>query len=146
MDVEARTALEATRLFAAALREVRRRYGAETGQGALTQKAFAKMLGISGERPEERYRLYESADREPPLWILTALRRVTGYSLDAIIAQLPAGRPLGAIPATTPARRRVSPRPKERPPPPPLPGSIHDRRASDRARPRPNGPARREGD
>jgi hypothetical protein len=90
------TTLEARRLFASALCEARRRYGKETGQGEITQKQFAKMLGISGERPEERYRLYENAAREPPLWILASLRRVTGYSLDDLIAQLPAGRPLHA--------------------------------------------------
>lgn len=78
------------------LREARIRYGRESGQGEITQKAFAQMLGISGERPEERYRLYESAKREPPLWILSAVRRVTGYSLDDLIAQLPPGRRLEA--------------------------------------------------
>jgi hypothetical protein len=89
-----------------ALREVRLRFGNETGQGRLTQKKFAQMLGISGERPEERYRLYEKALREPPLWVLAAVRRVTGYSLDDLIAQLPAGRRL--------VRERVEPsqRPK----------------------------------
>ena len=59
MDDDLRSTLEARRLFAVALIETRLRYGRETGQGELTQKAFAKMLGISGDRPEERYRLYE---------------------------------------------------------------------------------------
>lgn len=87
-------AREAQRQFADALRKARLQYGSATGQGELTQHDFARMLGIDGERPEERYRLYEAAKREPPLWILAALRRVTGYSLDGLIAQLPAGRPL----------------------------------------------------
>jgi hypothetical protein len=94
VDDDPHTTQEALRLFAAALRDARARYGTETGQGSLTQKQFAKMLGISGDRPEERYRLYEMGKREPPLWILAALRRVTGFSLDDLIAQLPAGRRL----------------------------------------------------
>jgi hypothetical protein len=94
VDEEPHAAAEALRLFAAALREARTRYGRESGQGNITQKEFARMLGISGDRPEERYRLYEGAKREPPLWILAAIRRVTGYSLDDLIAQLPAGRRL----------------------------------------------------
>jgi DNA-binding transcriptional regulator YdaS (Cro superfamily) len=85
---------EARRLFASKLREARLQYGAATGQGELTQRQFALMLEIGGERPEERYRLYEAGKREPPLWILAALRRVTGFSLDDLIAQLPAGRRL----------------------------------------------------
>ena len=101
MTDEPRSALETRHLFAATLREARLRYGRETGQGDITQKQFATMLGIPGERPEERYRLYENAKREPPLWILAAVRRVTGYSLDDLIAQLPAGRPLGrTVPKT----------------------------------------------
>jgi transcriptional regulator with XRE-family HTH domain len=88
------SAYETRQAFAVALRIARLGYGRETNQGELTQKEFAQMLGISGERPEERYRLYESAQREPPLWILTSFRRVTGYSLDDLIAQLPAGRRL----------------------------------------------------
>lgn len=116
VDDDTRTTLEARELFAAALRLARQRYGRETGQGEITQKSFAGMLGISGERPEERYRLYESADREPPLWILAALRRVTGYSLDGLIAQLPAGRPLAVTSATPRVRKPPKPKPKERPP------------------------------
>jgi hypothetical protein len=98
VDDDPQTAEETLRLFAAALREARLRYGKESGQGKITQKEFARMLGISGERPEERYRLYEGAKREPPLWILAAIRRVTGYSLDDLIAQLPAGRRLDREP------------------------------------------------
>jgi DNA-binding transcriptional regulator YdaS (Cro superfamily) len=84
----------AQRLFASGLREARLQYGNASGQGEITQREFARMLGIHGERPEERYRLYEAAKREPPLWILASLRRVTGYSLDDLVAQLPAGRRL----------------------------------------------------
>lgn len=60
-------------------------------RGKTTQKAFARSLGISGERPEERYRWYEIAEREPPLWILSAIRRATGASLDLLIADRPPG-------------------------------------------------------
>jgi len=105
VDDEPRTGDETRRQFAAALRQARLKYGSETGQGEITQKDFAKMLGISGERPEERYRLYENAKREPPLWILAAVRRVTGFSLDDLIAQLPAGRRLEREPPTAPRNR-----------------------------------------
>jgi DNA-binding transcriptional regulator YdaS (Cro superfamily) len=84
----------AQRLFAAGLREARFQYGNASGQGEITQREFARMLGIDGDRPEERYRLYEAAKREPPLWVLASLRRVTGFSLDGLIAQLPPGRRL----------------------------------------------------
>lgn len=112
MDDDGRTAQEAQRFFAAALRAARLKYGKETGQGEITQKEFAQMLGISGDRPEERYRLYESAKRSPPLWILAALRRVTGFSLDDLIAQLPAGRRLqqDTAPRTRP-KATAPPRP-----------------------------------
>jgi hypothetical protein len=109
VDDDSHAAAESQRLFAAGLREARLRYGQESGQGTLTQKEFAKMLGISGERPEERYRLYEGGKREPPLWILAAIRRVTGYSLDDLIAQLPAGRRLDRTqqpPSKLPTKRR----------------------------------------
>lgn len=96
-----RLAREAQRLFAAALRQARLQYGRATGQGEITQRQFAMMLDIDGERPEERYRLYEAGKREPPLWILAALRRVTGYSLDGLIAQLPAGRRLEREPSAS---------------------------------------------
>lgn len=135
VDDNPQTGIEARRLFAVALRLARLRYGRETGQGEITQKVFAGMLGISGERPEERYRLYENAKREPPLWILAAVRRVTGFSLDDLIAQLPAGRRLEREPAkASPSRRKgrpaasdppikALPRPKGGAPPPnPLPG------------------------
>lgn len=122
MDDDAHTTLEARRHFANALRVARLQYGRETGQGELSQKEFARMLGINGDRPEERYRLYEGAKREPPLWILAALRQVTGYSLDNLIAQLPAGRPLGLErPAAAPRRRTT--RPQGTAPPDPMRGA-----------------------
>jgi transcriptional regulator with XRE-family HTH domain len=118
MDDDPHTTLEARRFFAETLRMAREQYGWETGQGDITQRQFAQMLGISGDRPEERYRLYENAKREPPLWILAAIRRVTGYSLDEIIAQLPAGRPvIRPRPSRAPARPNGV-----GPPPDPIPG------------------------
>lgn len=133
VDDDTHAAGEAARRFAAALREARSRYGRESGQGDLTQKQFATMLGISGDRPEERYRLYESAKREPPLWILVALRRVTGYSLDDLIAQLPAGRRLNREhnqrSGDEPSRRRELLRQKgPEPPRPPLGGRVKENR------------------
>lgn len=88
------TAIQARERFAAALQQARVRYGHESGQGEISRRAFALALGITGERPEERYRLYETAEREPPMWVLASLRRVTGFSLDAMIAGLPQGRNL----------------------------------------------------
>jgi DNA-binding transcriptional regulator YiaG len=82
VDEDTHTAGDALRLFSAALRQARAKYGFESGQGNISQKQFAKMLGISGDRPEERYRLYEGAKREPPLWILPrrSYSRTSGWS------------------------------------------------------------------
>jgi transcriptional regulator with XRE-family HTH domain len=94
-DEKPAKASEASSLFGRALRQARLKYGLDSGQGSLSQHDFAVMLGIGGDRPEERYGLYENGKREPPLWILKAIREVTGYSLDDLIAQLPPGRRLG---------------------------------------------------
>jgi hypothetical protein len=109
---EHQTASEARANFARALGEVRRRYGAESGQGELSQEAFARLLGISGDRPGERYGHYERGSREPPIWVLAAIRRVTGYSMDDLIANLPAGRRIERLPPSAAPPRRRRPFPK----------------------------------
>jgi hypothetical protein len=152
VEEDTQKTLAARQHFAAALREVRRRYGLETGQGKISQKRFAEMLGISGDRPEERYGLYEKGKREPPLWILASLRRVTGFSLCDMIAQLPAGRPLRAVTVAPhrkhpPSDTRPTNQPRGQPQPHPLPGGrVQENRASGRAQPRHNGASRRAGD
>lgn len=93
MEDEATVSSLARQAFAERLKDVRARYGVSIGQPTLGQKEFAQSLGIGGDRPQERYGLYELAKREPPLWILAALRRETGFSLDDMIAGLPPGLP-----------------------------------------------------
>lgn len=111
MDEEHRIASEARKPFADGLRIVRHHYGIDSGQGTISQEDFAKMLGIGGDRPGERYGHYERATREPPIWLLAAIRRVTGYSLDDLIAQLPPGRRLPRDPtADVKPPRRDPPR------------------------------------
>lgn len=48
----------------------------------LSQRSFGMLLGINSER----YGSYERANREPTLETLATLRRITGVSLDDLIA------------------------------------------------------------
>jgi len=75
-DEELRVAL------AARLRALRRSYGAMNGITELGQRRFARMLGLT----PERYGRYERGEMEPPLGVLCRIRRVTGVSLDVLIA------------------------------------------------------------
>jgi transcriptional regulator with XRE-family HTH domain len=68
--------------FAWRLRATRRAYGGLTGQPNLSARQFARILGIF----PERYRRYERGELEPPLSVLTSLRRVTGVSLDRLVS------------------------------------------------------------
>lgn len=68
--------------FAWRLRATRRAYGGLIGDPGLSARRFARLLGIE----PERYRRYERAELEPPLSVLTALRRVTGVSLDRLVS------------------------------------------------------------
>ena len=67
--------------FALRLQKLRRDYGKRLGR-QLSQSAFAALLGIEGARLGS----YERGDRTPTLEVLAALRRVTGVSLDELIA------------------------------------------------------------
>ena len=68
--------------------QLRMSYGQQIGQ-RLNQPHFAALLGIKASS----YGAYERADQEPPLDVLVALRRVTGISLDELIAEPSAKRP-----------------------------------------------------
>ena len=68
--------------FAARLTALRQTYGMSIGQPGLDMGEFAKLLGLEGET----YRRYERGETEPPLRVLSAIRRVTGISLNALIA------------------------------------------------------------
>lgn len=69
--------------FAQRLQQLRIDHGMCIGR-RLSQRSFGILLGIDGER----YGSYERADREPTLEILAALRRVTGVSLDEMLAPI----------------------------------------------------------
>lgn len=60
---------------------MRRAYGGQLGKPSLSLRQFAAALGL---RPA-RYSRYERAEAEPPLTVLTSLRRLTGVSLDRLI-------------------------------------------------------------
>lgn len=106
-------ASDATAIFARMLAATRKWYGKNTGRPTLNMEEFATDLGIEGER----YRHYERGGREPPLWLLADIRRLTGISLDLLIANTPPGHRLN---------------PAEFPPDPPR----KKRRVSQRAAPR----------
>ena len=72
---------KAMQVFAWRLRAVRRAFGGSQGNPHLSSAKFAGHLGIE----PNRYRRYERGEIEPPLLVLTALRRVTGVSLDLLI-------------------------------------------------------------
>lgn len=81
------TASDAKLLFAQMLAATRQWYGKSTGRPNLNMEEFAIDLGIEGER----YRHYERGGREPPIWLLADIRRLTGISLDLLIANTPPG-------------------------------------------------------
>ena len=87
-------AVDPTRLLIGQrLAQVRELYGKAIGaEKKLTQSEFCHALGISGDRAGERWGHYERGTREPPMWVLTAIRAVTGYSLDYILCGLPPGK------------------------------------------------------
>lgn len=74
--------------FSRRLRALRRAYGASLGQPYYEQWAFAAALGLH----TASYSRYERAETEPSLGVLAALRRLTGVSLDHMIAGLEPGR------------------------------------------------------
>ena len=68
--------------FGARLTALREAYGREIGKPDLSMKDFAQLLGLQ----EETYRRYERAETEPSLKTLSAIRRVTGVSLNSLVA------------------------------------------------------------
>lgn len=85
-EPQPKTAYEIRRAFAVRLKRVRQLHGLAIGQPRLSRNDFAKMLGMTDGNPGERYRHYEAARSQPPIWVLKAIREVTGYSLDYLIA------------------------------------------------------------
>jgi transcriptional regulator with XRE-family HTH domain len=75
------------REFARRLKSLRKDYGRRKAGSFYAAGQFADELGIKGER----YRRYERGDVEPPLEVLAAIRRVTGWSLDRLVADMAAG-------------------------------------------------------
>lgn len=77
-----KTASAERQAFATRLRALRQSYGISIGEPGLSQEEFAKRLGLQGET----YRRYERSETEPPLRVLSAVRRLTGISLNSLIA------------------------------------------------------------
>jgi transcriptional regulator with XRE-family HTH domain len=74
-------------LFAARLKQLRLNYGTQIEKPGLSARQFANILGIAAQR----YRRYERAEIEPPLEVLALLRRLTGVSLDRLVAGMRPG-------------------------------------------------------
>lgn len=68
--------------FALRLQALRHSYGIEIGRPDLTIAAFAEILGLHAET----YRTYEKGLREPPLFVLSKIRHVTGVNLNGLVA------------------------------------------------------------
>lgn len=68
--------------FGGRLEAARRHYGTQTGRPQLSRTDFAEDLGVQAAR----YRRYERGETEPPLLMLEKIRRLTGVSLDWLIA------------------------------------------------------------
>jgi transcriptional regulator with XRE-family HTH domain len=79
--------MEFQALFAKRLGAVRLAYGAVTGRPGLPRVTFALELGLE----RNTYSRYERGEVEPPLMVLAAVRRLTGISLDYLIADLDQG-------------------------------------------------------
>jgi transcriptional regulator with XRE-family HTH domain len=79
--------MESQNLFARRLGAVRLAYGAVTGRSNLSRSLFASELGLE----KNTYTKYERGESEPPLAVLAGVRRLTGISLDYLIADLDQG-------------------------------------------------------
>lgn len=80
--------------FASRLKLLRIAYGEAGGYPRFTTAEFAAVLGVEAGR----YRRYERAETEPPFWLLVAIQRVTGASLDWLVSGSAEG-PIMAPPA-----------------------------------------------
>ena len=80
--------------FGARLEVIRRRYGRATNRPRLPMNEFAQQLGITAAR----YRRYERGEVPMPYPLLTEVRRLTGASLDWLIADMPPGDDVVAEP------------------------------------------------
>jgi DNA-binding XRE family transcriptional regulator len=68
--------------FAARLIALRKAYGREIGDPAITKGRFARLLDLA----EETYRSYETGRTEPSLQVLIRIRRLTGVNLNSLVA------------------------------------------------------------
>lgn len=68
--------------FASRLKSLRIAYGEAYSRPRLTTAEFAALLGVE----PGRYRRYERAETEPPFWLLVAIQRMTGVSLDWLVS------------------------------------------------------------
>jgi transcriptional regulator with XRE-family HTH domain len=68
--------------FATRLKSLRIAYGEAYSPPRLTTAEFAALLGVE----PGRYRRYERAETEPPFWLLVAIQRMTGVSLDWLVS------------------------------------------------------------
>jgi transcriptional regulator with XRE-family HTH domain len=73
--------------FGMRLEALRRYHGRRTGRPRIKAKAFADEIGVNAWR----YRRWERGEMEPPLFVLRAIRRVTGLSLDWLVCDLAPG-------------------------------------------------------
>ena len=73
--------------FSARLRAVRKAFGHSTGNPSLSRATFAREIGVE----HETYRRWERGHIRPPLEVLASIRRLTGISLDYLIADTEPG-------------------------------------------------------
>lgn len=91
--------------FAARLLLVRRSYARIIDRPHMAAGTFAAELGIEAAR----YRRYERGEMQPPIPVLTAIRKVTGVSLCWLVSGMESGSQPGE-PAPRPGKSTVSDR------------------------------------
>lgn len=74
--------------FGSRLEVIRRRFGRATDRSRLSMSDFAAELGVTAAR----YRRYERGEAQMPYAVLAELRRLTGASLDWLIADMTPGQ------------------------------------------------------
>lgn len=74
-------AMEMRASIARRLRDVRLKFGA----GQMTMIEFSEALGIEAAR----YRRYERAEVEPPIWVVREVHKLTGATWEAILGGAP---------------------------------------------------------
>lgn len=82
--------------FAKRLIAVRKLYGLQTGRPDMDKGEFAGLL----RKEAQTYRRYELGDTEPNLTTLTAIRDLTGVSLNYLVCGQPDTKPERSPPRT----------------------------------------------